>query len=103
MVDEASKILEEIASGRAELAETVQALVQRADVKARVREKVSDNADHLSERASQVGALARELTQNTAESGKSAVDAVGRSTAGYLVFGAFGLLLLMVLLRRLRS
>lgn len=96
MVDEASKIREEILSGRAELAETVQALVEKADVKGRVRDALSENAEHIqqlaSEKASQLTGAAR-TTAKTAD-------------RSYLARGAGGLLLLLMmffLVRRSRN
>ena len=96
MVDEASKIREEILNGRAELAETVQALVEKADVKGRVRDAMSENAEHIqhvaSEKASQLTGAAR-TTAKTAN-------------RNYLAGGAGGLLFLLmmiILVRRGRN
>lgn len=88
MVNEASKIREEIVNGRAELAETVQALVEKADVKGRVRDALFENAEHVqqvaSEKASQLTGAAR-----------STAKTANRS---YLAGGAGGLLLLLTML-----
>lgn len=91
MVDQASKIREEITSGRAELAETVQALVEKADVKARLREAISENADHLQHKAAQTASQLADTSRSAARSAQS-------SGGGRYVAGGFGVLLLLTLL-----
>lgn len=106
MVDEASKIREEIANGRAELAETVQALVEKADVKARVKGAVSENAEQVQQKASQLAGRAKDVSKSTVESSRSAVENVSRRGAGgsvpYIAGGVVAVLLLWVLVRRRR-
>lgn len=96
MVDQASKIREEIVSGRAELAETVQALVEKADVKGRVRDALSENADHLQQKAAKT---ASQLADTSRSAAKSATKS-GRST--YLA-GGMGAVVILVLLVLVRS
>lgn len=95
MADQASKIREEIVNGRAELAETVQALVEKADVKGRVRDALTDNADQIQQKAART---ASQLAGTGRSAAKSAAKTGGRS---YLAggIGALLLLLLVVLLR----
>ena len=92
MVDEASKIREEIVNGRAELAETVQALVEKADVKGRVRDALAENADHLQQKAVKTAS-------RLADSGRSAAKSGGRSYAA----GGIGVLLLFLLVLAVRA
>jgi MYXO-CTERM domain-containing protein len=95
VVDQASKIREEIANGRAELAETVQALVEKADVKARVKEAVSENAEHVQQKASELAGRAMDVS-------KSTVGRTGGGSAPYIAGGVFALLLLWIVVRRRR-
>lgn len=101
MVDEASKIREEIASGRAELAETVQALVEKADVKARVRESISESTEHIQQKASQAASQLADTGRHAASSAKSA----RRHAGGLYAAGGAGVLVLLtvLLVRRGRS
>lgn len=88
MVDQASKIREEILNGRAELAETVQALVEKADVKGRVRDAVSENAEHIQH-------VAAEKASQLTGAAKTTAKSANRS---YLAGGAGGLLFLLMML-----
>ena len=87
MVDEASKIREEIVNGRAELAETVQALVEKADVKGRVRDAFSENAEHIQHVASEKASQLSDAARSTAKT----------ANRSYLAGGAGGLLLLLMM------
>lgn len=69
MDQDARQIEDDIARERAELADTVQALVAKADVKGRLREVVSDRAGHLQERADELGHRVRDLTPAGVRSG----------------------------------
>jgi uncharacterized coiled-coil DUF342 family protein len=103
VVAEASKIREEIANGRAELANTVQALVEKADVKGRVRDAITDNTDQLHDKAaqtaSQLTSIARDVSRSTSETRRNAAKS---GTTRY-VFGGLGLLVALLLVRRGRS
>lgn len=98
MADQASKIREEIVNGRAELAETVQALVEKADVKGRMRDALTENADHLQQKASKTASQLADTGRNAA---KSATKSGGRTyaTSGIGVL----LLILLVLVVRARD
>ncbi|HEX4863231.1 MAG TPA: hypothetical protein VFV02_04115 [Acidimicrobiales bacterium] len=106
VTDEASKILDEIASGGAEIAGTVQALVEKADVKARVREAVSENADQVQQKASHLAGLAKEVSKTTAETGLTAVRKVnvrhGRAATPYIAGGLVAVLVVWFAVRRRR-
>jgi ElaB/YqjD/DUF883 family membrane-anchored ribosome-binding protein len=67
MAQEASQIRDEIAQTRAELAETVQALGDKADVKGRIRETVAENTAQLQRKASEVGEKVRQVTPDKAK------------------------------------
>jgi hypothetical protein len=67
VVEAASGVRAAIEQDRAELAETVQALVQKADVKERVRETVSEKAGELQQKASAVGDRVRSATPDDAQ------------------------------------
>lgn len=96
MVDQASKIREEIVNGRAELAETVQALVEKADVKGRVRDALTENADQLQQKAVKTAS-------QFADTGRSAARSAARSGRSSYLAGGAGLLLVLVLLAVLRG
>ena len=96
MADQASKIREEIVNGRAELAETVQALVEKADLKGRVRDSLSENAEQLQRKAAET---ASQLADTSRSASRSAAKSGGRS---YLA-GGVGALLVLVLIVLLRS
>ena len=60
----------EIEQTRAELGETVELLAQRADVKARAKEKVDETKARAAAAAAEAKEKAREKAQNLAESGQ---------------------------------
>lgn len=95
MADQASKIREEIVSGRAELAETVQALVEKADVKGRVRDALSENADYLQQKAAKTASQLADSGRNAAKTATKS----GRSTYVAGGIGAIVVLVLMVIVR----
>lgn len=95
MVDEASKIREEILNGRAELAETVQALVEKADVKGRVRDAVSENATQIQHVAAEKASHLSDVARSTAKNAKTA-------NRSYLA-GAGGLMFLLVMFLLIRK
>ena len=68
MDQDARAIEAEIARDRAELADTVQALAAKADVRGRLREVVSERAGQVQERAGELGHRVRELTPTEARS-----------------------------------
>lgn len=69
MVQDPGAIREAIAETRAEMAETIEALGRKADVKGRVHEKVSTGTDHakeaLRDTAGKAGELGRQLGDET--------------------------------------
>jgi hypothetical protein len=83
------------------LADTVQALAQKADVKARVRESVSRNADQLQHRAGDVMSKVREVTPEQVQSGLG--SAAGSVRQRPLPFGLAAAFLFGVLAGRLWS
>ena len=96
MVDQASKIREEIVNGRAELADTVQALVEKADVKGRMRDALTENADHLQQKAAKT---ASQLADTGLSAARSATKSGGRTYAA----GGIGVLLLFLLVLVVRA
>ncbi len=60
MAEDPGAIREAIATTRAEMAETIEALGRKADVKARVNEKVTVTADHAKEALSDAAAKSTE-------------------------------------------
>jgi hypothetical protein len=69
MAQEPSQIRDEIADTRMDLAETVRAMAEKADVKSRVREAVTDNTAQLQTRASELGERVRQVTPQKAKVG----------------------------------
>ena len=69
MAQEPSEIRDEIAETRAELAQTVQALAEKADVKSRAREAVTDNTAQLQAKASEFGERIRQVAPERAKAG----------------------------------
>jgi ElaB/YqjD/DUF883 family membrane-anchored ribosome-binding protein len=67
MAQEPSQIREEIARTRAEIAETVQALGAKADIKSRVQENLNDKAEHLQRTAEEVTHRVQEATPDQAK------------------------------------
>jgi len=75
--DEREQLQEEIAQTREELGETVEALVNKADVKAQVHEKVEDTKEELHAKQEQVTVeVARVARQPTTYWGIAAAAAV---------------------------
>ena len=96
MAQDPGEVRQAIEQDRLELADTVQALAQKADVKQRVRETVSKNADQLQHKASDVVSKVRGVTPEQVQSGLgSAADSVRQRPFPFAVAGAFlfGLLL----------
>ncbi|HET6915699.1 MAG TPA: DUF3618 domain-containing protein [Acidimicrobiales bacterium] len=97
MADQASKIREEIVNGRAELAETVQALVEKADVKGRMRDALTENADHLQQKAAKTAS-------HLADTGRSAAKSATKSgSSTYAAAGGIGVLLFVLLVVLMRA
>jgi ElaB/YqjD/DUF883 family membrane-anchored ribosome-binding protein len=69
VAQDASQIRDEIAETRADLADTVQALAQKADVKSKIRETVADNTAQLQARASDLTERVRQVTPEKAKAG----------------------------------
>jgi ElaB/YqjD/DUF883 family membrane-anchored ribosome-binding protein len=101
MAEEPSQIREEIERTRAEMAETVQALGEKVDVKTRLREKMQEDTAQLQRRAAELGDLVREVAPDKAiETVSTAVRrtrqrpwvpaAVGGFVFGFLVSRPFG-------------
>jgi len=90
VADQASKIREEILNGRAELAETVQALVEKADVKGRMRDALTENADHFQQKAaktaSQLADTGRSAAKSATKSGRSSYTAGGIAVLLLILF-----------------
>src|SRR5436190_13229361 len=96
MAQDPGEVRQAIEQDRLELADTVQALAQKADVKQRVRESVSKNADQLQHKASDVVSKVRGVTPDQVQSGLgSAAGTVRERPFPFAVTGAFffGLLL----------
>jgi ElaB/YqjD/DUF883 family membrane-anchored ribosome-binding protein len=96
MAQDPSEVRQAIEQDRLELADTVQALAQKADVKQRVRETVSKNTDQLQNRASDIMSKVRGVTPEQVQSGfGTAADSVRQRPFPFAVAGAFlfGLLL----------
>lgn len=77
------------------------------ELTARVIEAVSENAEQVQQKAGQLAELAKEVSKSTAESGRSAVEKVGkgagRGSAPYIAGALLTLVLLWLLLRRRRG
>ncbi len=69
MAEDARAVREAIAHDRAQLAETVEALARKADVKQRVRESVSHTAEQVQHKASAAREQLRNVTPDQAQSG----------------------------------
>jgi ElaB/YqjD/DUF883 family membrane-anchored ribosome-binding protein len=69
MAEDARAVREAIEHDRAELAETVEALARKADVKERVREKVSRSAQQVQHKTDDVREQLRQVTPEQAQSG----------------------------------
>lgn len=72
------------------------------EVTARVFEAVSDNAEQVQQRASQLAGLAKDVSKSTAETGRMAVKKVGanagRSPAPFVAGGIVGAIVLLLIL-----
>jgi ElaB/YqjD/DUF883 family membrane-anchored ribosome-binding protein len=75
MAQDPGEVRQAIEEDRMALADTVQALVQKADVKQRVRENLSRNADQLQGKAGDAMSRVRNVTPEQVQSGL-------RTTAG---------------------
>lgn len=90
MAQEASQVRQAIEQDRLELADTVQALARKADVKQRVRETVSKNADDLQHKASEIASRVKDVTPEQVQSGLgTASQSVRRRPFPYAVVAAF--------------
>ncbi len=89
MAQDASQVREEIAKDRADLADTVQALASKADIKGRLRESVSKNAEQLQHKA-------KSVTPSQAQDGlRTAAESVRERPLPFALVGAllFGFLI----------
>ena len=77
------------------------------EVTARVIEALSENAEQVQQKAAQLAELAKEVSKSTAESGRSAVQKVGKragwGSAPYIAGGLLALVLLWVVVKRRRG
>ncbi len=94
MAQDPGQIRDEIAATRAELAETVQALAEKADVNSRVRKTLADKSAELQTRAGELGQRVRQVTPERTISGLRSArtkawfrPAVGALLVGGLLFG----------------
>ncbi len=101
MAEDASGIRAAIDRDRAELADTVQALVERADVKERVREAVAEKTEVLQQRAGEVGARVRRATPDDAQ--KVLGDAAQRAQRNPVPLLLVGVFVLGVVIGRMRA
>ena len=69
MAEDARAVREAIEHDRAQLAETIEALARKADVKERVRESVSQTAEQVQHKASAAREQIRNVTPEQAQSG----------------------------------
>jgi len=69
MAQDASQVREAIEQDRAELAETVQALARKADVKGRVKESVSKGTEQLQHKAEELTERVKQVTPDDAQAG----------------------------------
>jgi hypothetical protein len=101
VAEDASGIRAAIERDRAELAGTVQALVERADVKERMREAVAEKTEALQQRAGEVGARVREAAPEDAQ--KMVGDAAQRVQRNPLPLVLVGVFVLGMVIGRLRG
>ena len=102
MAQEPGHVSEAIAEQREELGETVEALAERADVKARVQHKATDAAEKVRHRGEAVAHRVREATPDpVASTVEAAATSVRRRSWPYAVAAAAVLGLLVA--RRLRK
>jgi ElaB/YqjD/DUF883 family membrane-anchored ribosome-binding protein len=77
MAQDPGEVRQAIEEDREALADTVQALVQKADVKQRVRENLSRNADQLQDKAGDAVSRVRDVTPDQVQSGlRTTADSV---------------------------
>ena len=96
MAESADEVRAAIAQDREQLAETVQALADKADVKARVKEKTTENAEQLKQKATEVVEKVRQITPQQAQSAvTSAADKVQERPFPFAVAAAFAVGLLI--------
>lgn len=89
MAQDADAVREAIARDRAELADTVQALARKVDVKERVREKVTKGTEQVQQKAGEVREQLRQVTPEPARSQLSVLaDMVKERPVPFLVAGA---------------
>ena len=69
MAQDPGEVRQAIEEDREALADTVQALVQKADVKQRVRDSLSRNADQLQDKAGDAVSRVRNVTPDQVQSG----------------------------------
>lgn len=101
MAEDASDIRAAIDRDRAELAGTVQALVERADAKERVRETVAEKTEALQQRAGEVGARVREAAPDEAQ--KMIGDAAQRVQRNPVPLMLLGVFVLGMVIGRMRG
>jgi MYXO-CTERM domain-containing protein len=86
---------------------TITETLEKADVAGWVREAVSDNAEQVQQKASQLASVAKDLSKTTADTATSAVKKVnvsaGRGAAPYVAGGLVALVVLWVIARRRRK
>lgn len=110
-----SEIRAEIAQERAQLGETVKALAEKADVKARVQRKAADSAGQLGfqagqvvgqaqQKAEEVGAKVRQITPDPVMSGvESATTAVRKRPVPVGALAALAIVAVVVTWRHRRG
>ena len=106
MAQDPSEVRQAIEQDRMELADTVQALAQKVDVKQRVRETVAKNTDQLQQKAGDVVSKVRSVTPEQVQSGvRSSADSVRQRPFPFAVAAAFfgGLLIGRLLGRKSRG
>jgi hypothetical protein len=104
MAQDPSEVRAAIEDDRQALADTVQALAHKADVKARVRETVAHNSDELQRKASDAVSKARDVTPDQVRSGwGSVVHSARARPLPFALGGAFLFGLLVGQSRRRRQ
>ncbi len=113
MDQDPSQIREEIEGTRADLADTIEALGQKADIKGRVAEKVKEGSERLTEKAhdtadqvqqavpDQLAPAVSAVTGTLQEAGRRAAAPKHRTTL--IVGGTLCVIVLVVLFRRWRQ
>jgi Protein of unknown function (DUF3618) len=90
MAQDPGQVRQAIEQDRLELADTVQALAQKVDVKQRVRETVSKNSDQLQHKAGDVVSKVREVTPEQVQCGlRATADSVRQRPVPFAVAAAF--------------